>query len=357
MAKKPSKQSAPKEGASPGLSVPSVAVHQGGITLLMFALKASQLWNIAAIARRDDKEKVGYQRILLMSRVEAIAQYIVDGNVIPGAIIVALDNAVFDVETNLVTIPKGKDVAWVIDGQHRLAAAHEAAERGHDIELPVVAFVHIEQQEQIRQFVTINREAKGVPTSLVLDLLPHLQKTNPNELARERAAQIANDLRSRDDSPFKSRIAIVDAPRSGQISLANFVRKLMPLVHPERGRLRNYSFIEQTGIIDNYFAAVRTVFWDEWKLTNSVFFQTIGFGGLINCLPDIIDLTLASRGGKFRVEDVAALLGNVESFDFAQWRQYGSGNKAEMAAADALRTELNASLKSKRGSKAAITLS
>ena len=92
-------------------------------------------------------------------------------------------------------------------------------------------------QEQIEQFVTINREGKNVPTSLYLDLLkrlPHVKK--PGEVAAERAADIANELRHKKDSIFYGRISVTTSPRQGQqVSMVNFVRKLTPYVNPERG--------------------------------------------------------------------------------------------------------------------------
>src|SRR5205823_11173032 len=105
-------------------------------------------------------------------------------NSIPVGIVVSLNEAKFDRAKGHLSIPAGEDIGWVIDGQHRLAGAHRAAQEDIDIELPVIAFVGLDDDNQIRQFVTINREGKGVPTSLVLDLLKRLPKDGPFSTSR-----------------------------------------------------------------------------------------------------------------------------------------------------------------------------
>ncbi len=57
--------------------------------------------------------------------------------------------------------------------------------------------------EQINCFVTINREQKGVPSSLYYELLKHLPGSRSEaELAKERAADMATELKIDETSPF-----------------------------------------------------------------------------------------------------------------------------------------------------------
>ena len=124
--------------------------------------------------------------MLSNSRVRAVADYIKDGKFIPGSIIISVDKGTYDFKKRRLTIGAGRDVAWVIDGQHRLAGAHLASEEGINIELNVIAMLDLSDQEQIEQFVTINREGKNVPTSLYLALLKHLPKLKtPGEVAAD----------------------------------------------------------------------------------------------------------------------------------------------------------------------------
>jgi DGQHR domain-containing protein len=109
-------------------------------------------------------------------------------------------------------MPAGTDVGWVIDGQHRLAGAEVASRGGTDIELPVIAFIGLSEPRQVEQFVTINREAKNVPTSLYLDLLRLLPNRKPADVAKERAADLATQLRRDEESPFFESIVVTTSP-------------------------------------------------------------------------------------------------------------------------------------------------
>ena len=350
MARKPAKVSTAKSGAlSSDLVIPAVKLKQGSTELYLFTLSASKLWDLVSINRRSEDEDRGYQRVLSNSRVAAVSEHIVEGRTIPTSVVIALDNATFDANHGTLTIPKGKDVGWVIDGQHRIAGAHEASDR-IDIDLPVVALVNVPLEYQVEQFITINREAKGVPTSLVYDLLSRLPGSkSTTEIAQERSADIANALRKDKDSVFYNRIVVMNSPKKGQISITNFVRKLVPLVHPERGLLKTNSLEEQTLIFENYFAAIREIYKDQWDSNENIFMRTLGFGAMMNVFDDIFSITVAEKGG-FSKADVKSVLSGVKNFNFDQWSAYGSGSKAEMGAAKDFRTDFNRSRSTKSGS-------
>ena len=347
MGKKPTKQTGTKAGAVPApITVPALKVNQGDATFYVFSMKASELWPMVSINRRSETEDRGYQRVLSNARVEAVANHIRTGRSLPNSVLIALDEATYDAANRSLTIPAGKDIGWVIDGQHRMAGAHEAADNDQrpdhvDIELCVIAFVGVDLAFQIEQFVTINREAKGVPTSLVYDLLSHLPgQKKPGEIANERAASIANALRLDAKSPVFNRIVVTSSPAKGQVSITNFVRKIAPLVHPDRGILKTYTLPEQQGVVANYFAALRSTYPEQWSKSDIIFFRTVGFGAMINMFEEIFQITLSEQGG-FAIKDVEQTLKAVKHFDFSQWANYGSGNKAETEAAQDFRTDFN----------------
>jgi DGQHR domain-containing protein len=264
------------------LKFPAYEVVQTVHNLYLFKAKASVLYNSLSINRKiDSKDKdEGYQRVLSPSRVQAITRYILQKKAIPGAIIVSFDSATFHKETAELRVPAGTDVGWIIDGQHRLAGSALASREGQDVELPVVAFIGLTENRQVEQFVTINREAKNVPTSLYLDLLRRLPDKKPSDAARERAVDLATELRRSEDSPFFDKIVVTTSPKPGQISLTNFVRKLSVHVTPDKGILNVYSELEQRAVIANYFEGFRQVFGKEFEARDSTFFKTVGFGTL-----------------------------------------------------------------------------
>jgi DGQHR domain-containing protein len=337
---KSSKQSGKKTGQlNKTLSVPALRVTQGVHVFYAFTLKASVLWPLVSINRREEDEDRGYQRVLSTARTSAVATHIRGGNPLPNSVLIALDRAAYNNKAGKLAIPCGQDVGWVIDGQHRIAGAFEALP-DVDIEFGVFAFVGVDTAFQIEQFITINSEAKGVPTSLLYDLISYLpSKVTPAEISRERAIEIAKAIRKTPGTALQNRIVTTTSPKQGQISLTNFVRKVQPLVHPERGRLRTNSLLQQEKIVSNYFDGFKLAFPEQWLKPDNVILRTIGFGAVMNVFEDVFDFTVAEQGG-FAPKDIAQTLKPARDFDFQQWKAYGSGNKAELDAAQDLRTYL-----------------
>ena len=175
--------------------------------LALFAADAKQSFSLVDINRRVPDKKKGYQRTLSLARVNSVVNYIKSKKPMPLSILVSFDEATLSADGKLLTVPNRKNSGWVIDGQHRLSGAFEA---NREIELPVVAFLSLPVEKQVEQFVTINREAKGVPTSLDHDLLPQLPHAkSDSEQSKERASDIGNQLKRDEASPFFNRIVIM----------------------------------------------------------------------------------------------------------------------------------------------------
>lgn len=318
---------------------PCVCFNQAGHKLYLFVTSAKKLWSIVDINRRAEDKDEGYQRTLSAARIAKIAHFIQGNNVLPTSVLINFDEGKFDKTSSTLLIPDKSNAGWVIDGQHRLAGAHESKV---DICLPVVAFLKLSFEEQVECFVTINREQKGVPSSLYYDLLQHIPggKTE-KEMIQERVVDIAKMLRSDESFQFFNRIVITSSPKKGQISLTNFVRKVSPLVK-RQGRLYMLPDVDRMGILNNYYKALANVFPKEYKLPDSIFFKTVGFGALMNALPTILDLTLQEFHG-FRVVDVTKTFKTIADFDFSDWRK-ASGSLAESAATSDLIAYLTSSL-------------
>ncbi len=321
------------------IDFPSVEFKQGKHTVYFFSAKAKELWNIVSINRRVEDKDEGYQRSLSQSRVNSISRYVDAGNALPQSILISFDEGepIKKANKTFLRIKNIKDAGWVIDGQHRLVGSQKATT---DVNLPVLAFVGLELQQQIQLFITINQEAKGVPASLYLDLLKNLPNRNPQEVAKERAADIATELKKDEESPFYAKIVVTTAPRKGELSLINFVRKVTPLIQPGKGILQVYTEIEQRGIISNYYKALKNIFPKEYSRLDSIFFQTLGFGGLINALPTFFSICYREYKG-FTVEDATRIFKKIDYFDFSAWHSKGTGSSAEIEAGNDLATELN----------------
>jgi DGQHR domain-containing protein len=323
----------------------AIQMKTGTHQLYMFSAPASELWDFLAINRRVEDKDEGYQRAISSGRVAAIARFFAAGNTIPTALIASLDTgAAFDQTSGELVIPAGSDVGWVIDGQHRLAGAHQATKNGVNVNIPVVAFIGLSLEEQINQFITINREARGVPTSLYLDLLGYLRNKRPQDEAKERASDIAIQLRRDETSPIYDRIVVTRSPKSGEISLNNFVRKVAPLIIRDRGFLSNYFELEQRKIIDNYFKGMRNVYHEEFRRIDPIFFRTIGFGAMLNALPIFFSTCLAQYKG-FSADDATKAFREIGDLPFENWREMGSGNAAEVQAGEDVKAAIEIAFK------------
>lgn len=323
------------------LRVKAMPITQGSITFYVFSLPASRLFRLTQINQRSEDKTEGYQRALSPGRARAISRYIKAGGILPGAIIVSFDKGRFNAETERLSFPSDKDLGWVIDGQHRLAGAYEASKEGTDQELLVVGFLKLTLEKQVEFFITINREARGVPASLYIDLLKDLpRQKSERELTDERIADIARKVDADETSPFHHRIFFTQTAKAGYISLANFARVLRPHIARQSGTLGLYTESEQEGAVNNYFKALKLSFPALFKNEAPIFFRTVGFGGVWRAFPYVFNLT-NNKYKSFSVASIAKIFAEIKNFDFEGWEQLGSGNAAEIQAGEDLVASLD----------------
>ena len=161
-----------KKTTSKFIDVKAYQVKQRRWLLYSFILDSATFDRIAFVSRRDVDKELGYQRNLSKQRAADIAHYIDKENgCIPNSILVSLEpGASYNEKTQTLRIPNQPRAAWVIDGQHRMFGLRQAKTK---YDLVVNAFLGLDIAEQAKQFKTINSKQKGVPTSLLYDLLEH----------------------------------------------------------------------------------------------------------------------------------------------------------------------------------------
>jgi len=309
---------------------------QGKYDLVFFLAPANEIWERFSINRRIEDKDEGYQRALSEARADKIAKYIQGNNAIPLSILVSLENGKYQIKDNIIKLNEESDVGWIIDGQHRLAGANRS---GTGLVMPVIGFLNIDVDEQINQFVTINREAKGVPASLYYDLIKHLPKKTASDQTKERAADIASALKIDEESPFFGKIVVMSSPKNGEISLTTFIKGISPIINDPKGSLAAYSLNEQIKIIDNYYKAINNVFPKYFLEEDPVFFKTTGFGAMFKVFSVVFNYCLKHEKG-FTVADASKTLRAIGDYDFEIWKKIGTGNAAEIEASDQIRTEL-----------------
>ena len=283
---------------------------------------------------REEDHDQRYQRHLKDARLRQIARYVDEKKgVIPNNIILDFfDDAVKVDETKgIISFPSTKKCAWVIDGQHRLFGFEYSR-----IQYPllVTAFLKLELKQEVGMFVTINTEQKRLPTSLALDLLGI---TGTEEDINNRCRELVAKLNEEEDSPWYGLVNMT-GEGSGLIALVNYVRKVKPLVS-HLGALHNYTFNQQYGSLANYWSAIKAVYAEQWG--KSLLTKTVGFGAIMNLFPTVFTKTLAMKG-EFTPAAVISTFTLIKHVKFdSETMGSGTGNKAEMAAAEVLADELN----------------
>ena len=74
--------------------VDALKVKYNDVLFYFAVIKSDQLFSISEVSRADEKPEDGYQRLLGKARAKKISDYLHDGNVIPGALILSAQEGV-----------------------------------------------------------------------------------------------------------------------------------------------------------------------------------------------------------------------------------------------------------------------
>jgi len=236
--------------------------------------------------------------------------------------------------THMLKIPNQPKAAWVIDGQHRMFGLRQARTK---YDLVVNAFVGLDVAEQAKQFKTINSKQKGVPTSLLYDLL---DLTKDGTYVQQRGHELATKLNEDPESPWKGQIDMTGSG-DGLITQTRVVTALEGLIS-ERGALFQYSEEEQYGILRNYFVAIKNIFGSDWANKNSVLTKALGFSALLTVLPQVLAICL-QRFSDFTVPSIVAVMKPMKTYSFSVenhkgWAGHPGQNRLAGALAEALKS-------------------
>ena len=236
---------AAKKAGAKFVEVKASFAQQRGWRIFSFVIDSATFDRIAFVSRRDDDKDAGYQRNLSKQRASDIARYIDKENgCIPNSILVNLeDGANYDEKTQTLRIPDQPKAGWVIDGQHRMFGLRQARTT---YDLVVTAFLGIDVAEQAKQFKIINSKQKGVPTSLLYDLL---DLTKDGTFVQQRGHELATKLNEDPESPWYGQVDLTGSG-DGLITQTRVVTAVENLIS-DRGPLFQYSEEEQYGILKN----------------------------------------------------------------------------------------------------------
>jgi len=265
-------------------------------------------------ARGVSDESGAVQRLLNRRRIASIKHFTLQGGDYPGAIVLnwTSKTSPFTVRDENLEIPLARDLAQIIDGQHRIAGIHAAIDENpnlRSLEVPVAIYHGLSTRECADIFISINTEQKQVPRSLVFDLYGEASEKTIDPAA-VRSRDIAVELNEQEDSPYFENIKFPGAPlRKGGIALSTAVSSLKPLVE-DKGTFEQIGIKEfhiQTGVVLNFFKALRLQYGDDWTSRKNAFQYAAGFTGAVHFL----QLKVAPhcyKGNDYTVDRIASLI-------------------------------------------------
>jgi len=379
---------------------PAIRMHQPIGDFYIGTMKADDLFRIAYFDVRGLREEhgiakyLGIQRQLNEKRVEEIKRYVTTKDAtFPTAVILAVDERCVTIRgleckdpdmadtsisvLRLRNIPNPEDgedpvlfrqVARVLDGQHRIAGLVET--HGRDFEVNVALFVGLDIATQASVFSVVNLAQTKVNTSLVYDLFAYDKARSPEKTAHE----IAVGLDAAESSPFHEKIKRLGVATEGRfgetISQATFVRALLPYLTEDvvldrdigkrggrwpdasnsqlRKMIFRFFFLRDRDtdigeILWNYFAVVSERWPESWEWTGTgrVLNKTTGFQGLMRFLGPAYR-SITGPGGKPTREQFADIFARsrLQDRDF-NTDNFKPGSSGVSALANRLLEETN----------------
>lgn len=263
------------------------------------------LQRVCYVSRRDEDPEKGFQRVLNESRAESIAKYLQEerGQIPSPLILSAKKEAAFSFRSGKVSFDKLANVFLVLDGQHRL---YGLSKLHSPLDTPVVIFSNLSLEEEVRLFIDINTNQRGVSTSLLLDI----QSLRGDEAGKEAENRRIFDLINA-DSPLAGLLSGTKSAR-GKISRKTFYDFIGP-IH-DSIYLENLNTDGKYKGMRNYLEACSQLLSSaqaqRQRLSNSIMFKAF-----MTLFPEILERCY-KRHENFKEDSFYDVLRPASSLDF-----------------------------------------
>lgn len=235
-----------------------------------------------------------------------------------------VENVIFDEENGILRIRKIKNIASILDGQHRIEGLREGFSEylfTEAFEFNVTLFIDMDIDDQAQVFSVINKAQTKVNKSLVYDLYEFAQCNSPQKTAHD----VVRLLNKNENSPFFKKVKILgvahdkDKETIAQATFAELIldyisknpmqdrdrirrKKNAPIkkvgleINPDddsRRIFRKYFIEEKNEIIVNilweYFDAIRERWPNAWdnQVSGSIISKSTGIIAFMRLLKDV----------------------------------------------------------------------
>lgn len=206
--------------------IPAIEGRMGGNKYYAFSIEPEKLLKLSYVLHRNEANRAmmpTYQRLIKKKRLSEVKSFINNGGYFPNSIIISIDTnnrkLIFDLanlqaddsisKIGILHLPQKYRSVYIIDGQHRLYGYSDSKYAGNNT-VPVVAFVDLERDEQVKLFMEINENQKTVSKNLRNTLNSDMLWSSPDYNLRRKALRlnIAQYLGEELSSPLFGRIII-----------------------------------------------------------------------------------------------------------------------------------------------------
>lgn len=207
--------------------LPAIRGTMGGYTYYSFSIEPEKLLKISYVLHHSSankEEMPAYQRLIKKARLKSVSDFINKGGFFPNSVIVNIvskKELQFDLcdknvqsssslcRLGVLHLPQKYKSVYIIDGQHRLYG-YANSEYKNSNTIPVVAFVNLEKEKQIKIFMEINENQKAVSKNLRNTLEADLLwfSDNKEEQKSALASRIAQKLGEDKQSSLYDRVII-----------------------------------------------------------------------------------------------------------------------------------------------------
>jgi DNA sulfur modification protein DndB len=299
--------------------VPAVEGAMGGHKYYAFSIEPENLLKIGFVLHRNRANVAmmpTYQRLIKKGRLKSVHEFIEGGGYFPNSIVISIEAKKNEECTfhqtgaqvehtksrvGILHLPKKYRSAFIIDGQHRLYGYANSHFKSSNT-IPVVAFLNLSREEQVKLFMEINENQKAVSKDLQNTLNADLLWTSPilTDQIKALCARIGIYLGEDRESPLYGMVSIGEDKRNittqaiqNALKRSSFLGKVTRTKIEELGTIYNGN-LDQTydklkKLLAMTFTYVAETVSDEWeKGEDGMLAINKGVYGIIMVLGDIL---------------------------------------------------------------------
>jgi len=273
------------------------------------AKKSSGKVNWEFLEKRISASEQAYQRPIIQKKIEELVTYYLQcadsGTLptIPGSVLLVSDRRLEfapssgRADIGSLKLPEESGILRALDGQHRLLALHQLAEKHNlkDFQVPAVVFDSLTPDQVVELFVTINSKHTKLNPSHLMSLAGRRLYRDENLAA---AHDVIRGLNEDEHSPLYHQIKVLGIGKGSvtQAALADELRDVFAAMDAAGGRISREFRENAKRFFLNYFKAAGRAFPVAFAGRKYSIRTSTALRAFIRIVPYVIAM-IRSRGG------------------------------------------------------------